>query len=141
MHALQLARVLSVTCLSSSLGLAQSQPSMAIPKAVSYQMGSTSRVDLRPGALSPQASGEAKVQAKQGVTNIEVSVVNMAEPTKFGAEFLTYVVWVVSPDGRASNVGEMTLDNSGKGVIIATTNVRHLSLFAQARRWEEIQAH
>jgi len=101
-------------------------------RAVSYQLGSSSRVDLKPRTLLPQANGEAQVKANKGVTNIELSVANMAEPTKFGAEFLTYVVWVVSPDGRASNVGEIALDNSGKGKLKATTPLQTFSLFVTA---------
>ncbi len=129
--------VLTVACLSS-LGLAESsfaqasaKPEAAI-KAVSYQLGSTSHVDLKPSELLPQASGEAQIQAKPGVTNIEVSVANLADPTKFGAEFLTYVVWVVSPEGRAANVGEIALDQSRKGKLKATTPLQTFSLFVTA---------
>src|SRR5690242_9606123 len=116
----------TIAALSPLLTLAQSSAQASdqaktTSRAVSYVMGSTSRVDLRPGTLSPQASGEAEVQAKQGVTNIKVSVENLVEPTSLGAEFLTYVVWVVSPDGRASNVGEIELDQSRKGRLKATT--------------------
>ena len=101
-------------------------------RAVSYQMGSTSKVDLRPGSLMPSASGEASVQAKQGITNIAVSVAGLAEPSKLGAEILTYVLWVVSPDGRASNVGEIQLDSSGRGKLKATTPLPTFSIFVTA---------
>jgi len=130
--------VLTVACLSPWLGVAQSPSNQAGGltkmnlRAVSYIAGSTSRVDLRPADLSPQASGEAEVQAKQGVTNIEVSVQNLVEPTSLGAEFLTFVVWVVSPDGRASNVGEIELDQSRKGKLKATTPLQTFSLFVTA---------
>src|SRR4051812_21685019 len=101
-------------------------------RAVSYQMGSTSRVDLKGGDLAPQARGEAEVQAKKGVTSVELSVEGMPEAISFGAEFLTYIVWVVSPDGRASNVGEIELEQSGKGKLKATTPLQTFSLFVTA---------
>ena len=98
-------------------------------RAVSYQLGTTSKVDLAPGDLLPQARGEAKVEAKKGLVSMEISVSGLATPTKLGAEFLTYVVWVVSPEGRASNVGEIQLDNSGKGKLKGTTPLQTFSLF------------
>src|SRR4051794_15455961 len=100
----------TVVCIFPLLALAQFAPSQAggntriAIRAVSYEVGSTSRVDLRAGSLAPQANGDAEVQAKRGATSIQISVEDMPEPTSFGAEFLTYIAWVVSPDGRASNV-------------------------------------
>jgi outer membrane protein OmpA-like peptidoglycan-associated protein len=128
----------TVVCILPWLALAQFAPSqaggnptMAI-RAVSYHMGSTSRVDLKAGNLAPQANGDAEVQAKKGATSIQVSVEDMPEPTSFGAEFLTYIVWVVSPDGRASNVGELELNESGKAKLKATTPLQTFSLFVTA---------
>jgi outer membrane protein OmpA-like peptidoglycan-associated protein len=139
MHILS-ARILFVTVGAVPALLGQAQPSPA-PfggsisqeiRAVSYQIGRTSKVDLRPGTLAPQAVGEATVQAKQGVTNVEVSVSGLVEPTKLGTEFLTYVAWVVSPEGRATNVGEIQLNDSGKGKLKATTPLQTFSLFITA---------
>jgi outer membrane protein OmpA-like peptidoglycan-associated protein len=126
---------LTVAGILPLFGLAQSASGQAggqAIKAVSYQMGSKSRVNLAPVGQGPQASGEAEVDAKKGVTSMDISVANMPEPTSFGAEFLTYVVWVVSPDGRASNVGELELDQSRKGKLKATTPLQTFSLFVTA---------
>src|SRR4051794_3191009 len=124
----------TVICIFPFLALAQPAPGQAgvAIRAVSYHLGSTSKVDLKPGGLAPRASGEAEVQAKKGATSIEVSVEGMPEPTSFGAEFLTYIAWVVSPDGRASNVGELELNDSGKGKLKATTPLQTFSLFVTA---------
>jgi outer membrane protein OmpA-like peptidoglycan-associated protein len=99
---------------------------------VSYQLNTSSDVDLAPGDLTPQASGEAKIEAKKGVTNIEVEVEGLPDATKFGAEFLTYVLWVVSPEGSASNVGEIQPNSSRKGRLKATTPLQTFSLFVTA---------
>jgi outer membrane protein OmpA-like peptidoglycan-associated protein len=129
------AAVAAIFPLPAVAQLAPTQPDgnsrMAI-KAVSYQMGSGSKVDLRSPGLAPQAAGEGKIEAKKGATSIEVKVENMPEPSSFGAEFLTYIVWVVSPDGRASNVGEIELDQSAKGKLKATTPLQTFSLFVTA---------
>jgi outer membrane protein OmpA-like peptidoglycan-associated protein len=114
---------------------AQSQTGGSVGKsirAVSYQLDTTSRVDLKATDLSPQATGEAKIQAKKGVTNIEAEVAGLIDPTKLGAEFLTYVLWVVSPEGRATNIGEIQLDSSRRGKLKATTPLQTFSLFVTA---------
>src|SRR5262249_43834708 len=81
---------------------------------------------------SPQATGEAKIEAKRGVTNIEAEVAGLIDPGKLGAEFLTYVLWVVSPEGRATNIGEIQLDSSRRGKLKATTPIQTFSLFVTA---------
>ena len=113
----------------------QSSPAGSVGKsirAVSYQLNTSSKVDLAPSELAPQASGDADIEAKKGVTNIQAEVEGMPDPTKFGAEFLTYVLWVVSPDGRAANVGELQIDSSRKGKLKATTPLQTFSLFVTA---------
>jgi hypothetical protein len=59
-------------------------------------------------------SGEAKVEAKAGGTGIALKVAGMPQPTELGAEFLTYVLWTVTPDGTTRNRGEITIDKNGK---------------------------
>ena len=113
--------------------IGQQQGSVGKPlRAVGYQLGTNSKVDLAPTELAPQSKGEAEVQAQKGVTRMEIEVEGLIDPTKLGAEFLTYVVWVVSPEGRASNVGELQLDNSRKGKLKATTALQTFSLFVTA---------
>ena len=97
--------------------------------AIGYQVGGGStKVDLKPTGVSPQATGEAKVEAKKGISTIEVSVQGLAQPSTLGTELLTYVLWVVSSDGRASNVGEIQIKNSGEGALKATTQLQTFSL-------------
>jgi len=102
-------------------------------KAVGYQVGGGgTKVDLKGTDLLPQASGEAKVEAQKGVTKIEVVVKGLAQPGKLGSEFLTYVLWAVSPDGRTSNLGEIQIDNAGEGELKPTTQLPTFSLFVTA---------
>src|SRR5882762_3005143 len=65
-------------------------------KAIGYRVGgSSTKVDLKGTDLMPEAIGEIKVAAKAGATNIDVKIKEMTQPSKLGAEFLTYVLWVV----------------------------------------------
>ncbi len=102
-------------------------------KAVGYQVGGGgTKVNLIGTDLLPQAAGEAKVEAQKGITNIEVDVKGLAQPGKLSSEFLTYVLWAVSPDGRTSNVGEIQINNAGEGKLKATTQLQTFSLFVTA---------
>ncbi len=70
--------------------------------AVNYRhRGGATTIDFRGTPLLPQARGEAKVESKQGYTEIEVEFDDLASATKFGPEYLTYVMWAITPEGRA----------------------------------------
>ena len=79
-------------------------------KAINYQhrSGST-EVDFRGTDLMPEARGEVSVNSKQGRIEIKVRVEKMNSPTQYGPEFLTYVLWAVTPEGRPKNLGEVLL--------------------------------
>ena len=79
-------------------------------KAINYQVqsGSTT-VDFVGTELMPKARGEAKVEAKKGYIEIEVEFKDLGSPTQFGTEYLTYVLWAVSPEGRTVNLGELVV--------------------------------
>lgn len=101
--------------------------------AIGYKVGGGStKVDLKGTELMSVASGEAKVKAKPGVTSIELSLIGMTQPSTLGAEFLTYVLWVVTPDGRSGNIGEIIIDKNGEGQLKATTPAQTFSLIVTA---------
>jgi outer membrane protein OmpA-like peptidoglycan-associated protein len=100
--------------------------------AIGYTVGKGTRVDLKGTELMPQGNGEAKVQAGTGATSVEAQIQNMAQPSTFGAEFLTFVLWAVSTEGRTSNLGEILIDKNGAGKLSATTPFQTFSLFVTA---------
>ena len=101
--------------------------------AIGYKVGGGStKVDLKGTELMSAASGEAKVNAKPGATSIELSLIGMTQPSTLGAEFLTYVLWVVTPDGRSGNTGEIIINNNGEGKLTATTPAQAFSLIVTA---------
>ena len=96
--------------------------------------GGSTKVDLKGTDLAPTASGEAKVQAKAkaGLTNIEVTVQGLTPPSKLGAEYLTYVLWAVTPEGRTGNAGELLINKNGEGKLNATTPAQTFSMIITA---------
>src|SRR5580765_2626277 len=121
-----LAVVLAVSCAGCVLaqGKAQVPDSHVVKKsikAVGYQVGGGATKVIFVGTpTAPNASGEAKVEAKRSGTDIEVKVKGMPQPTTLGAEFLTYVLWAVTPDGSTTNLGEIPIDKNGEGKLNTT---------------------
>src|SRR3954471_321392 len=101
-------------------------------KAINYnhRSGST-QIGFRGTGLMPAATGEAKVESKQGVIKINADMQKLEPATKFGPEYLTYVMWAITPEGRATNVGEILL-NGGKSKLDATTELQSFGLIVTA---------
>ena len=112
----------------ASLAMAQGKPEVPESavvkksiKAVGYEVGGGSTKMIFVGApAAPTASGEAKVEAKKSGTNIELKVQGLPQPTTLGSEFLTYVLWAVTPDGSTTNLGEIFIDKNGEGKMNTT---------------------
>ncbi|MEQ1757327.1 MAG: OmpA family protein [Vicinamibacterales bacterium] len=78
------------------------------------------KVDLQGTALMPQARGEAKVSGEQGYMNVEARFDKFGSASAFGPEYLTYVLWAVTPEGRATNLGEVQIDGNDAKVKVTT---------------------
>jgi outer membrane protein OmpA-like peptidoglycan-associated protein len=103
--------------------------------AVGYEVGSGStKVSLVGTELASEASGQAKVEIKSKAdrARVEIDVKNLKPASTLGAEFLTYVLWVVTPEGRTGNTGELLLDKKGNGSLSATTPGQAFSLIVTA---------
>jgi outer membrane protein OmpA-like peptidoglycan-associated protein len=102
-------------------------------KAVGYKVGGRStKMDLNGTDLMPEATGEAKVEANKDTTSIEINVKSLSQPSKFGSEFLTYVLWVITPDGRTGNTGEILIDKYGEAKLSATTPAQTFAMIITA---------
>src|SRR5215831_17894284 len=125
-----------VLCFAARFAAAQSDQNVPASNltnksvvAIGYKIGGGStRVDLIGTDLMAHASGEAKVEAKAGTTKIDISIQNMTSPSKLGAEFLTYVLWVVTPDGRSANTGEILINKNGEGKLNTNTPAQTFSI-------------
>ena len=101
--------------------------------AVNYQhRGGASSVDFAGTALLPSATGSAKVRSKRGTMEVEAEFGNLQSPTIFGTEYLTYVLWAISPDGRASNLGEILIGDNDRSKLKATANLQAFALIVTA---------
>jgi len=113
-------------------------PSAVVSKsttAIGYQVGGGStKVDLKGTELMPEAGGQAKIEikAKSGRTSVDVEVKDLKSPSTLGSEFLTYVLWAVTPEGRTGNMGEILLNKNGDGKLSATTPAQTFSLVVTA---------
>jgi outer membrane protein OmpA-like peptidoglycan-associated protein len=101
-------------------------------KAMNYQYRSgATKIDFRGTELLPGSRGEAKVESKQGYIEIEVEFDGLQPASKNGAEYLTYVLWAITPEGRTSNLGELLL-NGTKGKLNVTTELQVFGLVVTA---------
>jgi outer membrane protein OmpA-like peptidoglycan-associated protein len=101
-------------------------------KAVDYRhRGGSTHVDLKGTELMPQVNGEARVESKAGRLEINAKLSGMEPANKFGLEYLTYVFWAVTPEGRANNLGEVVLEN-GKSELHVTTALQAFGLIITA---------
>ena len=100
-------------------------------KAINYRHASTMKVDFVGTDLMPRASGEAKVQSRTGRIEVDLKVAGLDEATKFGLQYLTYVAWALSPQGRAVNLGELVLKD-GSAKIRATTDLQTFGMIVTA---------
>lgn len=101
-------------------------------KAVNYRHRSgATKIDFKGTDLLPGSRGEAKVESKQGYIEIEVEFDDLKPASKNGSEYLTYVLWAITPEGRTSNLGEVLL-NGTKSKLNVTTELQVFALVVTA---------
>jgi outer membrane protein OmpA-like peptidoglycan-associated protein len=101
-------------------------------KAINYhhRTGST-HIDFRGTELMPAARGEAKVASQMGSTKIETRLDHMTPPAQYGPEYMTYVLWGITPEGRAVNLGEVVLEGDHAS-LLSTTDLQTFGLIVTA---------
>jgi outer membrane protein OmpA-like peptidoglycan-associated protein len=89
--------------------------------AVNYlnRSGAT-KVDFVGTELLPQAKGDAKVESVTGKTKISARFSGLKQANSFGPEYLTYVLWAISADGRPQNLGELELSGDNANLDVST---------------------
>jgi len=109
-------------------------------QAVNYKHRSgASKVDFAGTDLMPSANGQAKVESKKGYIEIEVEFGNLQKPTTFGNEYLTYVLWAISPEGRAVNLGEVLLGSNHRSKLNVTTDLQAFALIVTAEPYYAVR--
>ena len=101
-------------------------------KAVNYNhRGGATKIDFEGTPLLPEARGEARVQSKQGNIAIEAEFRKLQPATTYGPEYLTYVMWAITPEGRTTNLGEVLLNGSNSKLDV-TTELQSFGLIVTA---------
>ena len=102
-------------------------------RAVSYRHRSgATKINFQGTDLMPAAAGQAKVESKRGALEIEAEFSGLDRPTSFGNEYLTYVLWAISPEGRQVNIGEVLLGDNHRSKLDVTTDLQAFALIVTA---------
>jgi outer membrane protein OmpA-like peptidoglycan-associated protein len=145
-----------ITLSLSALAQANSQPLVIEPmdhtptfrvtvvsrsvRAVNYKhRGGATKIDFTGTDLMPQANGQAKVESKKGYIEIEVEFGNLQKPTIFGNEYLTYILWAISPEGRAVNLGEVLVGDNSRSKLDVTTDLQAFALVVTAEPYYAVR--
>jgi outer membrane protein OmpA-like peptidoglycan-associated protein len=109
-------------------------------RAVKYEhrSGST-KINFQGTDLMPSVSGEAKVESKRGAMKIDAELAGLDKPTSFGTEYLTYVLWAISPEGRPVNLGEVLVGNDHRSKLDVTTDLQAFALIVTAEPYYAVR--
>ena len=109
-------------------------------RAVNYKhRGGATKLDFAGTDLMPGANGQAKVESKKGYIEIEVEFGNLQKPTTFGNEYLTYILWAISPEGRAVNLGEVLVGDNHRSKLDVTTDLQAFALVVTAEPYYAVR--
>jgi len=102
-------------------------------KAVNYRhRGGSTTVDFRGTDLMPGVGGHAKVDGKVGRLAISAELTHLQPARNYGGQYLTYVLWAITPEGRAVNLGEVLPGDNGKSKLDVTTDLQAFGLIVTA---------
>ena len=109
-------------------------------QAVNYKHRSgATKVDFAGTDLMRSANGEAQVNSKRGAIEIEAEFGNLQKPTTFGNEYLTYILWAISPEGRAVNLGEVLVGGNSRSKLKVTTDLQAFALIVTAEPYYAVR--
>ena len=127
----------------------ETQPSQGAPiisiniertiQTIDYQTKGSTHIDFRGTALSPQAKGEAKIDPKNGAIQIDAKFDELSAVSQFGNAYLTYVLWAITPEGRANNLGELSLSGT-RSKLEVTTHLQNFGLIVTAEPFSAVTA-
>jgi len=109
-------------------------------QAVNYKHRSgATHVDFAGTDLMPSANGEAKVESERGSIKIRAEFGNLDSPKSFGNEYLTYILWAISPEGRAVNLGEVLVGDNRRSKVEVTTDLQAFALIVTAEPYYSVR--
>jgi flagellar motor protein MotB len=109
-------------------------------RAVNYQYrGGPVPIDFQGTVLLPRAKGQATVEARDGRTSIDAHIDGLEPAGRFGPEYLTYVLWAITPEGRAKNLGEVIAGPSNKAHLQVTTELATFGMLITAEHYASVR--
>ena len=82
---------------------------------LSYRhLAPSTEIHMRGTRLAPKAQINVKIGSRPGFVELDINrggISGLEPANKLGKDFLTYVLWAVSVDGKASNLGEITFED------------------------------
>ena len=104
-----------------------------LPAINYFHRSSSTKIGFEGTTLLPNAKGSAKVEAHLGRTSIDASFEGLPPANGFGPEYLTYVLWAITPEGRPINLGEVLPTGSkDKSQLQVTANLQAFGLIVTA---------
>jgi hypothetical protein len=108
-------------------------------QAVNYRhRGAATTLGFKGTELMPAAHAQARVRSKKGYTAIEVEFHGLENPKTFGNEYLTYVMWAITPEGRPVNLGEVVVGNKSSKLDV-TTDLQAFALIVTAEPYYAVR--
>jgi outer membrane protein OmpA-like peptidoglycan-associated protein len=109
-------------------------------QAVNYRHRSGgTKIDFQGTDLMRGARGEATVNSKRGRLEVEVEFSDLEKPTAFGNEYLTYVLWAISPEGRSMNLGEVLVGDNRRSKLDVTTDLQAFAMIVTAEPYYAVR--
>ena len=109
-------------------------------QAVNYaHRGEATKVDFAGTTLMPLADGWARVENKRGNLAITAEFGNLQRPSAIGGEYLTYVLWAISPEGRPVNLGEVLVGSNHRSKLRTTTDLQSFALIVTAEPYYAVR--
>jgi outer membrane protein OmpA-like peptidoglycan-associated protein len=102
-------------------------------KAINYRNRSgVTKVKFRGTSLMPSSVGDADVQSRQGTIKVDVRFQHVEPANRFGPEYMTFVLWAISPEGRPTNLGEVLPDHGGNATLNVTSDLQSFGMIVTA---------
>lgn len=104
-----------------------------------YRPDLPTKIDFAGTVLLPKSKGEANVLSTRGRTEIDAKFDHLEAPSRFGREYLTYVLWAITPEGRPHNIGELVADAGDKSKVHVTTDLQAFGLIVTAEPYSAVR--
>jgi len=109
-------------------------------RAVKYEHRSgATKIGFRGTDLMPAVNGGAKVESERGAIKIGLELGGLDQPTSFGTEYLTYVLWAISPEGQPANLGEVLVGSNHRTKLTVTTDLQAFALIVTAEPYYAVR--